>query len=763
MRNFGLIVVLLVVFAGTSVANDPVIVAGATAADGITIPTTTGTVVRPLSFENSTEKAISIKVEITSLVGPDSQLYAATLKDLQHKDPEPGAKVTFNLPPLEAMRIELRANVPLSGTYQSSLSLIYGGKRYVLPLKIARTSVVPTVRLTGLDSAAFEGCAARSFRFTLQETSGAKVSLRPPVLISLSLKESEKTVQATYQGAKAYLVQPDGSETAITSTLEVPANASVLVRMQVTGLDQPGEYAAALDVGSADGSLPPQAFSIFVKRSVFLAALLIALGVGMSLLIRKYTKVDRPRLLLLRRILLLRTDIEVMRSRLSDDANQALLDTLLQRLDRASGDTDLGITSGVDDVLNDVNGKLSLVPDWSNLRRKIADVAPPSLADAARQTLATAQEFIQSPNNGAADQLKTTADALRNGSIALDGVVRAAIVSQITDAQKAVKDAPQSLSDAHREEFNNEVIAVLSQANDASQKSPPDVGAARKLIDEARRAAGRIMVNDLDEKLVRPDDISVEAWTALEAPFRNAASKVRAATTGDQATAAYRDADAAWLAAMIEAAAKQADAVRTRAAAATEDAKKAYADKMQEVLAHLSAARKQLRNGELATARTTYNDAYDAICEGLKTLPPAPQARSMDGASVVRQPQRWFSLFRSPAIIEIPGLTMSSSAQSTSGRDPWLWSPLRTLEREIARRDRWITFGVGTIAVVLGVFLLWVGNLTWGNAKDLIAAVLWGLGLHQVAGNAVFSKLDVTDLQDQLAGTKNTTSADATH
>jgi len=64
---------------------------------------------------------------------------------------------------------------------------------------------------------------------------------------------------------------------------------------------------------------------------------------------------------------------------------------------------------------------------------------------------------------------------------------------------------------------------------------------------------------------------------------------------------------------------------------------------------------------------------------------------------------------------------------------------------------------------VLGVFLLWVGNLTWGNAKDLIAAVLWGLGLHQVAGNAVFSKLDVTDLQDQLAGTKNTTSADATH
>jgi len=233
------------------------------------------------------------------------------------------------------------------------------------------------------------------------------------------LKESDKTLQATYEAARAYLVQTDGSEAAITSPFEVPGNTTALVRMEVSGLDRPGEYAASLDIGSADGSLPPQTLSIFVKRSVFLAGFLIAVGVGISLLIRNYTKVDRPRLLLLRRILLLKTDIEVIRSRLPDDADGVLLDSLLQRLGRAGSDAQLG-TSSIDDVLNDVNSKLSLVPDWSNLRKKVAAVQPPSLAEPFQEPLEAAGELIRSGTNATADQLGKTGDALRNAVVALD-------------------------------------------------------------------------------------------------------------------------------------------------------------------------------------------------------------------------------------------------------------------------------------------------------------------------------------------------------
>jgi len=57
---------------------------------------------------------------------------------------------------------------------------------------------------------------------------------------------------------------------------------------------------------------------------------------------------------------------------------------------------------------------------------------------------------------------------------------------------------------------------------------------------------------------------------------------------------------------------------------------------------------------------------------------------------------------------------------------------------------------VGAVAVFLGVFLLWMDNPAWGTYRDMAVAVLWGLGLHQVSGNALFAKLDLTALENQL-------------
>jgi hypothetical protein len=38
------------------------------------------------------------------------------------------------------------------------------------------------------------------------------------------------------------------------------------------------------------------------------------------------------------------------------------------------------------------------------------------------------------------------------------------------------------------------------------------------------------------------------------------------------------------------------------------------------------------------------------------------------------------------------------------------------------------------VAVILGLQLLWADNPVWGSWTDVIIALLWGLGLHQVAG-----------------------------
>jgi hypothetical protein len=96
--------------------------------------------------------------------------------------------VTVNLGPLQAAGIRLDAQAPLAGTYQASLATIYGAEAHPLTLKITRTSVAQTVKLNGFDPVALDAISDPSFRFSIKETSGATVTLNPPVLTSLSMK-----------------------------------------------------------------------------------------------------------------------------------------------------------------------------------------------------------------------------------------------------------------------------------------------------------------------------------------------------------------------------------------------------------------------------------------------------------------------------------------------------------------------------------------------------------------------------------------------
>lgn len=51
------------------------------------------------------------------------------------------------------------------------------------------------------------------------------------------------------------------------------------------------------------------------------------------------------------------------------------------------------------------------------------------------------------------------------------------------------------------------------------------------------------------------------------------------------------------------------------------------------------------------------------------------------------------------------------------------------------------------VAVFLGLNLLWINNPTWGGWADYLIVILWGLGLHQVAGAAFPG---VSNLTEQL-------------
>lgn len=87
------------------------------------------------------------------------------------------------------------------------------------------------------------------------------------------------------------------------------------------------------------------------------------------------------------------------------------------------------------------------------------------------------------------------------------------------------------------------------------------------------------------------------------------------------------------------------------------------------------------------------------------------------------------------------------SAATETRRSRRNWPTVEELSGKLFWYDFAFTAVVALIAVLLGLNLLWVGDTTWGDAQDVLTAVLWGLGLHTV-GNQAFQ--GVFKLKEEL-------------
>jgi hypothetical protein len=68
-----------------------------------------------------------------------------------------------------------------------------------------------------------------------------------------------------------------------------------------------------------------------------------------------------------------------------------------------------------------------------------------------------------------------------------------------------------------------------------------------------------------------------------------------------------------------------------------------------------------------------------------------------------------------------------------------VYRPFAKLVRAIRRGDRLADIAAVVIAAAVGVGVLWNASLSWGGPGDQLAAILWGLGVHQLSYNGLSS------------------------
>ena len=724
---------------GADEINPALLLGGSRPTDGLVISTTATDFTRTVQIINTTNAKISVTVELPDLIGPDSK----SVRTSWQLNGNAGTLST-DIEGQQAARLEIKANLPGAGLYESTISLIYNSKRFPIPLKITRTSTPPTISVVGLDPVAFRGFDnERAIRFSLREASGVPVVLHSPSLLSLTRKLGEKSFQADYGAVEFYRVKSDGKLDPIVDSVQIGAHESVVISMKVTGVFSPGEYVGSVAVSSNDGALPVQAFTFFLKLPWWLCALLIAIGVTISHWLRNYVKNGRPRLILARRIVLLRQDFDLLSEQLTDQQDKDLINSLRQRLDRAADEVDISDASAVEPILNDLNLKLSLVPLWSTLRRRIDLVQPPSDAEAARNELANARDFLETNKNHTEAEINAIRDKLRAALTSINDVIRQRLVADVGDVVKMAKEARGDLSAARQNEFDTRVISTLDAATAEIQKTPPNADEARRLINNARVAYATIMADDLSEKMAtvsKPVSMTEPEWSTLKTNFETNLKKAHQTTDGVTAIKAYKDVYAAYLRVLIDVARKTLSEIQPRADATGTQPQK---DLLTQARQNLDTADSLLRNGELDQVQASYEAAKSVLDQAVIWFPPA-QAMSASSAKPA-------SLSSIPLMRLIPGLGLGEFAEPSQRRG-LSWLKLDDLKQKLRTRDLIVTLLVGAAAVVLGLYNIWIDNPAWGTGKDLFVAVLWGLGLHQLAGNFLFARLDLTQLARDLTG-----------
>jgi hypothetical protein len=726
----GLSAGLLLVIAGSPVTaaetptaeSEPLAIVGAQAG-GLEIQAPLRKIEHPFTIEATGAEVANVTVAVAPLVGPDAQ----PVIPIWTIDGKPGNQ-PFTVPALRAVTLVLKADLPVSGRYESAITLIHGERRST-KLVIQRTRPVLPVEIQGIEKV--RGKAGDvTLWLTAQSTSDREVKVRPPVLATLAREEKDKSrTQARFKKFQVY--DEDGN--LLAKPFDLGAGELKRLRLDLPDLSDAGTYVGKVRISAEDMQPVDADLTLLVRKGAWRAGWLIFLGVLISFLLRRYLGGVRPRLVRRRRLVGFLADLQRMVERLDGGprgAERAMLDRLRQDMESLDEDIGLGSDRNADAQLDSSERKLRLLPGWLNLGRQVEALEPPSLRPPLRIRLQGVETLLEKNllTDAEAQQAQT---ALTEIEAAIPAAVRQEMLDRIA-AFRTQSGQPTALVTTEAKlRLTQEVEPDLKAAEEHVEAAR--MPEARAALQKARGRYARVLATDLTATLAttpQPVTATPGAWKSWKDRVREKLDQARNEPDPERAITAYQAAAVLFLAEIARFWLPEVEQLSLRVQADPKlkpEQKTEQTTLLREVAGHLRNAAARAEALETGAAATEYAAAQEKLAPLLRDL--KNQGIQMN-ASGDPEP-------------ELPG----APGQIPAGMEanPILLLPAFSAHRrpsvgEISRRlfwsDFWFTAAILLIAVFLGLKLLWMDDLTWGDPNDHLVAVLWGLGMHQVSGAA---------------------------
>jgi hypothetical protein len=474
---------------------------------------------------------------------------------------------------------------------------------------------------------------------------------------------------------------------------------------------------------------------------LWLAALLILIGVVLSYAMRTWQKRGRPRLFAQRDIQALLEEIESITTEARPSTAEVdPLNILRQRLEKLYEQIDTAIPPTLDADLKEIGGKIALYPDWLNRRRQVDAIRPRSLAVPFITALEKILAFLTSSTD------KTDPQTHRTTLTTMPADIKAAVEAEF----KTKFDALQSELKSHRVKVTPATSAILKRIDEALRQATVSIDSgdlvdARTQFNLARADYVRLLLQELDEQLSGPTPVGFSAaqWSELGASMQSDILGLRtlAGTDPDQAMESYKITMCRLFRQLAGALVAQAPLIRTQLETITDAAKqKAALEKLDHAVGVLNSAANKAGDGNLADAAKDYEDGSQKFEQCRAEISSAGGQQDAAG-NIVRA-----SVAEATAGAILVGSAGQSAIQLITSRRHAVRPSVEDLKKQIECAERWFTFVLFLIATVIGINMFWVGNLTWGGWPAWLTALIWGLGVHQASGTA----LDLVALGDKF-------------
>ncbi|MEA3276097.1 MAG: hypothetical protein U9Q81_12560 [Pseudomonadota bacterium] len=643
-------------------------------------------------------------------------------------------------PGLGSMRLGFSASFVEPGTYRSTLTLIYGGRResklVIVQRTVEETPVTITPAGATLVTSYLSWAQDAGLWVTLQNDGGSKLSLVEPVLGSLTRKLSDDTKIAA-DFAAYRLTDSEGKP--FYWPYQLAAYRPVGMRLNVEGLTVPGRYEGTLTVEAEEHRGKSAQVTILVRAGWMVAALLIFFGVIASFLLRLYRSGVRERLVSQREALQLKEKLTQQRTSLAlrDGTEAQVFDALTTRLDEILTDLQFRDVSDADASIDAVRSHVPLVKDWIDLHRWLDGIEGADDMEAFKKELDVVRTYVigtwtEEQRKEHAETLRTMEDRVRKQAQSK------ALAEDLQTLNKQVKEWAGAVTiETVQAAITSEVTAKLEAAQTLLDKA--DVDGARTAAEDARLGLARILSRDLlgavagDAPLGTPDD----AWKGLGKTVPEALRPVDQITDAGEAMNAYNRALAAYTATVsggLREKARTAVVKFTSLRKAKEDIKddqevNMTVSRLQSRLETLPDEGAKLAPEDLPGALASCRETQNALVEAESVYHRASGGERLGAVDPKKAPGAVAE--PAPALKAAPEEAFAKLPEIQLGIPPSAASAART----ILYFDALSSIVLFAFSVMVGIALLWANNLTWGGPLDLIVALLWGFGIDLAASD----------------------------